>query len=36
MCFATNFFVARRDWFTSERYLSFFRHVSRSMGRTPD
>eukprot|EP00966_Prymnesium_polylepis_P096842 2243678-Prymnesium_polylepis.2 len=32
MCFATNCFVARRAWFTSEPYASYFRAVDAAGG----
>ena len=32
MCFATNSFIARRAWFVSEPYLSYFRAVDEAGG----
>ena len=32
MCFATNCFLARREWFVSEPYLSYFRAIDASGG----
>jgi len=32
MCFATNCFLARREWFVSENYMRYFRAVDAAGG----